>query len=216
MIWIFLSNLKTRNKTSIVKAGKMNIWDLKAPFYHMFRKIWPLNLIHKKETTSIQTLLSSIGDRQDVVLDMGCGCGDSFHLIQNAKHTFGMDQSLVMVKRYRNKTQRPVFVAKAEHLPLKSGSVSLFYVIGVCEYIKELSITLKEWKRSCRPTGNVILTSSPPVLFNKLRIIGGNRLYLRTSNVMKNLIKLSGFYVQKNLNSGSQQAFLLSIKNPGK
>jgi len=115
----------------------MKTWNLKAPLYSLFRKPWPLCIIHKRETENIISLLHLIPQQDGTGLDLGCGVGHSMKLSEDSMPLIGLDSSFIMARQASKTTNRPVVVADALSHPFKSKSLCLIMAVGLIEYLED-------------------------------------------------------------------------------
>ena len=158
----------------------MNLWDVKALFYSVARKPWPLNSIHKKETEIIKLLLHQVTINNPKVLDVGCGVGHSTALLNPEWNTIAVDKSKKMLHQARS-FNRGLVAADATALPFNSQTFDLIACIGLSEYIEDLDALLFEMFSLLRDGGFLLMTSSPESVFCQLRNIGGSKIHTRNA-----------------------------------
>lgn len=103
---------------------------------------------------------------ESLVLDLGCGTGRfTVRILKRYSGcTFGLDQSLEMLKRAAEKDAgRSVhwIAGDAHTLPLRSDTFDCVYMAMVIHHVREEAVALEEIRRLLKPGGRcVILTSS--------------------------------------------------------
>jgi len=167
----------------------MNLWEFKAGFYDSTRKLFPFNLILAKENANLKHLLAKIDLADGNILDVGTGTGTSLAFWGESAQLFALDSSFNMINKAKLKGSKNLIVGDALALPIKSDYFNLITAIGLLEYRKEKIALLKEFQRVLIPTGYLLLTYSQSGLFNFLRLLGGQRIYLLSSVEFNRLIK---------------------------
>jgi len=190
----------------------MNLWNLKAPLYNLFRKPWPLSRILGRETENIQELLRLFPQQEGSGLDIGCGTGRSMQLIAGTKKMLGFDGSFVMAKQAVQNTNHPVVVADALTLPFSAKSFSLITAIGLLEYLDDIEDFFAGCAAVLKPDGYMLVTSSPPGLFTSLRRASGNRINPRKADAVIETAGRFHFALIKKKFCFSQEVFLFSLR----
>jgi SAM-dependent methyltransferase len=104
-----------------------------------------------------------------LILDMGCGNGESTKYLQDAGFggCFGVDPSerLVSLSRARN-----LIVGKGQSLPFKQGSFDCVLVIGVLHHLSrfDLPIVIREIKRCLSKRGILAICEPCPGLWRTI------------------------------------------------
>ena len=184
----------------------MNTWDFWARLYRLVRKPWPLSVIMKNERQQLQHLISQLDQRIDIVIDLGCGTGDSAGMLANAC-SIGVDKSGEMLKRAKSRYD---FVIKADAslLPLRSLSNSLITAVGLSEYIGRIELFFKN-SAFLIPRGSYLLiTSSPRNFYTILRFVLGVAIYPREARRIILIAQGKGFCLISQKSFFSQDAFL--------
>lgn len=189
----------------------MNLWNLRAPFYRIFRKPWPLNAILKKESQLVHELLTTIEHGGGRALDIGCGIGHSMCFAPASFHIFGMDKSQRMVKTAAHSGISNILCADAEHLPLRNNSFDLILAIGLSEYLQALHRIFRQVKRTGKKESLLILTSSPPGFFSILRNLTGSKIIPRPASEIIRIAQSEGLSLISQKHFFSQDAFLFQI-----
>lgn len=115
------------------------------------------------------------------VLDLGCGTGDYYELLQNHSEKYvGVDFSATMIKqarlRYGNSLSgiEPIFMeGSAEALPLEDNRFDLVCAIGFIEYFDDSAVPIREIIRVLKPEGVLIIQSFQIDLYKKISKVTG-------------------------------------------
>ena len=189
----------------------MKTWNLKAPLYSLFRKPWPLCIIHKRETENIISLLHLIPQQDGTGLDLGCGVGHSMKLSEDSMPLIGLDSSFIMARQASKTTNRPVVVADALSHPFKSKSLCLIMAVGLIEYLEDSEKFFSACARSLQPGGFLLVTSSPPGLFTTLRKPGGNKIWIWNTEEIIEQAEWFTFEIVSKKSFYSQEVFLFRL-----
>ncbi len=189
----------------------MNIWNLKAPLYNLFRKPWPLNRILIRETVNFEALLQLVTPRGGTALDIGCGTGRSMKLSGDSMNFIGLDGSFNMAKQAAQNTNCPVVVADALTPPFSENSFSLVTVVGLLEYLDDLEVFFTSCAAVLKQGGHLLVTGSPPGLFTSLRRVGGTKIHPRKAVVIIETAKRYNFALVDKKSCFSQDAFLFGV-----
>jgi ubiquinone/menaquinone biosynthesis C-methylase UbiE len=151
------------------------------------------------------------------VLDLGTGRGNCLQYVPtNVTKIFALDKSSEMVALTSNKYKYvEISVGDVCHTPYASSSMDLIFCVGVSEYVEDADELLTEINRILREPGYAIFTSSPPNLFNWLRILFGHTLYLRTQESMIESIIHNGLKLLSTNRTVIQNQYLLVSKSLG-
>ena len=169
---------------------KMTSWAWKAPLYSRVRRLPFFKNLLASEQKKLAGLFEHVPQPVGLHLDVGSGTGDSLSLFQAGKVLICMDASLAMLHQL---PYSPKLLARAELLPFADQSVDFVSALGVLEYVPEAPAFFQEIRRVLRPQRFFLFTSSPPIWANQMRGIWGERLYLRSSQKVKQLFKQSGW-----------------------
>ena len=167
----------------------MSLWALKAPLYSCVRGIPLLHKILHNEKKQLTRLLHMM-PRSRLQLDIGSGSGDSLTLFHASRRLLCLDSSFAMLRRAPYPCK---LVAHAQHLPFAAATFDLISAIGVLEYVQDETRFLAEVHRTLQPHGFFLFTSSPRVPANFLRLLSGERLYLRNSTQVREAL-MSGHW----------------------
>lgn len=162
----------------------MSLWDVEAPFYRLIRHLPGLRRVLAAERQGLRTLLSELRLHGHVVLDVGCGDGESLRLIEAPCVRVGVDRSCRFAARTRRLTRVMTVVAESAALPCRSTSIDLVLCIGLLEYSRHLSATLAELVRVTRPGGHLLLTCSPAGLMTTARRLLGHAMTPMTDETL--------------------------------
>ena len=189
----------------------MNLWNLKAPLYNLFRKPWPLNRILRCETKNIQSLLRLVPQQDLVALDIGCGAGSSIKLLNGKIKAIGLDGSFNMAKQAFQNTNCPVVVADSLALPFAANAFNLITAIGLLEYLEDIEAFFSFSAAALIPGGYLLVTSSPPGLFTTLRRVGGNKIHPRKADFIIDSAERCNLNLVDKKSCFSQDVFLFTL-----
>jgi ubiquinone/menaquinone biosynthesis C-methylase UbiE len=194
----------------------MNTWNFYARFYRNYRTFWPFNWILHKEKANLLELLKLLPSEDWIILDIGCGVGDSLNLVSNIKMLIGLDSNKKMAQSAAQK-HSAIIIADAIHLPFKTHSISLFQMIGISEYLQNIHILFDE----CAQLGQsqlpfyILTTSSPRSLFNFIRKLTGHKIFIRKAKDIIQIAESKGLELVGYKSRFSQDAYLFkkTLKN---
>ena len=168
----------------------MTFWRWRAPAYSLRRHLPITRQILAAELKNISQLLKQFPPSQGFHLDLGSGTGDSLHILPPESKRVAVDAEIAMLKR-NPATWR--LAARAEVLPFPDGSFVFVSAIGLLEYIPQTEKFFGEVIRVLRPGGSFLFTSSQPNVANRLRWFWGDRLYLRSEEKIKLILRENGW-----------------------
>ena len=90
------------------------------------------------------------------VVDLGCGPGGITVLLRGVHHLVGIDSDRYYLIRFIDPSV-PRIQARAEHLPLKNGSLSVIVAISLVEHVADHVAFFRELARVLKPDGCVVL-----------------------------------------------------------
>lgn len=131
-----------------------------------------------------QEILNNEVKKNYLILDIGCGTGEQLNYLRNY-NILGLDISLEMAKKAKNKTGKFLFVGNAEYLPFKNKSfncvISLF---GALNHV-QINRVFKEVRRVL--TKNGVFIFSIANVYNLGWIIGSlkKRGLIKTKRAIK-------------------------------
>jgi len=175
-------------------GARTAIWNGKAAIYNSVRALPGIRQIYAAERHNVQRLVAGISAQRQ--LDLGCGTGSSLSCFRNSKQVILADASAAMlhiaVQRY------PEFSAVRldanAPLPFRDASFDLVSAVGLFEYLPEVQAVLQEIYRVATRDSHFVLTSSPPVWANRLRLTTGSRPILRPLSEMERALHQAGWY----------------------
>jgi len=107
-----------------------------------------------KYTSSLEEklMMKLIGEVQDhKILDIGCGTGNHLKLFQALESVpFGVDCSLFMLRKAKEKGNFKLILAKGEQLPIKDSAFDITILITTLEFCENPAKVLKEARRVTR------------------------------------------------------------------
>lgn len=139
--------------------------NLTAPLFDYIADIYGGNQIRAELEIFLRSCFSHQDCSGKIVVDIGCGTGDSFIFFAKMKaiHMVGVDTSFQSLKVARNKFEKvevfPVsFVAaKASTLPFADEAFNVVFSKGTLAYVREISQTIDECLRITKERGVIIL-----------------------------------------------------------
>jgi len=183
----------------------MSFWTWKAPLYSRVRHLPVLANLLQAEKKSLAALLRAIPPLPGRHLDIGSGTGDGLTLFDHTKKLVCVDASLAMLHQL---VHSPKLLARAEFLPFPDAAFDCVSALGVLEYVKEAQACLQEIRRVLTPQGVFLFTSSPPTLANYARGISGERLYLRSTAQIAELLRETGWRQRAHAQTWLQEQWL--------
>jgi ubiquinone/menaquinone biosynthesis C-methylase UbiE len=186
----------------------MDPWNFRAPFYNRVRRLWPINLILKRENANIDFLLSQIEPGGRTALDVGCGTGNGMMMVKKRMKVIGIDRSPGMAAIADRFHRGSVICGEVEKLPIKPGVIDLFVVIGLVEYLQNPSQLFDQLASVGRSRCLILATSSPANAFAMLRQMTGIRLWPRRYEEIISLAEQTRFTLVERRSCWTQDAFL--------
>jgi ubiquinone/menaquinone biosynthesis C-methylase UbiE len=177
------------------KNDKYVVWYQKKPST-AFSLLW--DLLQKK----FMALVPCSNNKEDVLLDVGCG--DGRYLFSSSKNkgyfSIGIDPnnevSLVPAKKRIKEAGLDAFLVRSvgESIPLKDSSVSVALCNSALDHTMEPMMVLKEIHRTLKEEGILILWQG---IYETKHSEHDTHLRTFTKDSITNLLKYSGFYVAK-------------------
>jgi predicted TPR repeat methyltransferase len=185
----------------------MKLWSVWAPLYRYLRRPWPLSAILRQEDEALLELLPTFA-KHACIVDLGCGSGHIGQLLSASAPIIGIDVSLVMLNTLSDTLYDPIN-ANARCLPLKTQSVDLVLVIGLCEYLNSLSVFFDSLARVMKPGGIAVVSTSPANLYTRLRTVLGHRIYVHSKRDLWERAENAGLRCLREKELFSQYLFVL-------
>jgi len=186
----------------------MDLWGLKARWYPWTRRIFPISWVFRREKENLRSLLAQVPIGDDWILDVGTGSGDTLSLLPDHR-VIACDRSIRMMRSLRRRfPQVPGVVASAEALPFSARSFPLVCSIGLMEYLQRPDDPLQEAHRILRPSGFLLITTSPPSLWNYGRLLLGHRLRFYRRQHFRQYLEAQGFSVLQVAHTFTQDQYL--------
>ncbi len=183
----------------------MSLWAWKAPLYSCIRALPLLSLILRAEKNQLARLLE-MTPSPTLHLDIGSGSGDSLPLFHASTRLLCMDSSLAMLRRLPHALK---LAARAEQLPFAATTFDLISAVGVLEYVKDDARFFEEAHRVLQPQGFFLFTSSPRAPANYLRMLSGERLYLRSTAQVRAALLAESWRVVAHARTFMQEQWLV-------
>ena len=186
----------------------MGLWDLKAKRYDGCRRIGAVRWILEEEKQNLRSLLVSVSDSPQTVVDAGTGTGSTLDIFPDSLRTIVLDRSLAMVKLAGKNRSITGIVGDIRCLPFRARSIPFLSVIGVLEYIPDYQAFLDEARHAVAEKGYFLVTISPPGMLNTLRNLLGHPLYPIRIDEWESAMKRFPFVCLQSRKSLLQMQFL--------
>lgn len=127
----------------------------------IWEKVWTKNLITSDYSLKYLDFMQGIEDTLNVgslVLEAGCGTGQTLGLLSGRHDTVGLDISRAALNLARNNCKTPVLGSIFE-IPFKDNTFDLVYNSGVIEHFEDPTnvAAIREMARVTKPSGRVII-----------------------------------------------------------
>jgi len=190
----------------------LNIWDLKAGWYHGIHSLPLLRRISKEEIDKLKFLMTNKCLQPLTVLAIGTGTGLSLEVFPSTVSVFGMDRSKKMIKRNIRRKLFSGIVGEACCLPFEDCAVYFISALGLTEYLPDKKKFLQEVRRILCSGGHFLVTIALPGIISLLRNFLGNRIYAINTSEWESLIQTLGFEVIDREHTLFQVQYLISTK----
>jgi ubiquinone/menaquinone biosynthesis C-methylase UbiE len=185
----------------------MKLWSFYAIIYNKWRLCWPLCQILNREKINLKKLLTLLPQEEWDICDIGSGVGHSLDLVTKSRKMIAVDVTFKMAQILHQKGLT-VIVADGLQLPFQAGSFSLIQVIGVSEYIHDLSLLFRELSRIGQARLYILFTSSPLSMITLARYLTGHKIYPRKFHSVVTLASSLDYQLIGHTNTISQEAYL--------
>jgi ubiquinone/menaquinone biosynthesis C-methylase UbiE len=188
----------------------MSSWEFLSGFYHACRRLPGMRLILDAEIRNCRDLWSRMPATPARILDVGTGAGSSLTVFPDGTPVIAVDASRKMLRRafLRRPGLEPV-QARACALPLRDHSFSAVSAVGLTEYLPQPELFLSEIARVSSPGAYLLITFARKNTLNRLRILVGNRLYLRNAEHWRSAVEAAGWEIKGQADSLLQNQQLL-------
>jgi len=190
----------------------LSLWDIKARWYEAIRHVRLIEWILRAEKNNILKLIEDEGIAADIVLDIGSGSGEAGSLFPHTTKIIAIDRSYSMLAQCSSKG---FFAVRGDalYLPAASDYFSCVVSIGVSEYISRLDDFFSEAGRVLKNKGYFITTRAQPNMFNRLRMISGERVRCHRENKFISSAEAEGFILKRKMTSLIQVQYLFQKNN---
>jgi ubiquinone/menaquinone biosynthesis C-methylase UbiE len=158
-------------------------------------------LYREEQEAKIRTAMDKLTlEKEDVVLDAGCGTGLLFeHVAGRAGSTIGTDVSKGLLKEAKKKTKAfknsALILADADNLPFLSGTFDTAFALTLLQNMPSPRVTLNEINRVSKPNAPIAVTGLRKVFsqdaFAKLLNQAGLRIaFLKTDEKMRDYVSV--------------------------
>ena len=106
--------------------------------------------------SQIEKLLDSKNKSVDI-LDVGCGTGINFKILNRFGKVTGIDNSQLAINFCQKRGIKDVLKGEAEKLPLTDNSYDLVCAFDLIEHMDDDKKALREFYRVCKPSGYVFI-----------------------------------------------------------
>ncbi len=113
--------------------------------------------VHKHHAQRKAEIISSISQKNDIILDVGCGVGEYLTLLDKAHSVQGIDFSQEMISISNSKTKSPLYIGDATSLPFKNNSFDLVYCVGLLHHLKKPDKVYSSMKELARVSKRDVL-----------------------------------------------------------
>jgi SAM-dependent methyltransferase len=93
-----------------------------------------------------------------VIVDIGCGTGATAHSLGQVGRVVGVDFSPLALRACASRGLRELLRARAEAIPLASGSVDAIVATDILEHLDDDLAALNEFRRILKPGGQIVMT----------------------------------------------------------
>ncbi|MCD6117688.1 class I SAM-dependent methyltransferase [bacterium] len=185
----------------------MSFWDIKAKRYEAIRHVRLIEWILRAEKDNIRKLIDEEGIAADIVLDIGSGSGEAGSLFPDSTQITAIDTSFSMLVQCRSKG---FFAVRGDalYLPAASNYFNCVISIGVSEYIKRLDSFFSEAGRVLKKGGYFITTRAQPNIFNRLRMVSGERVRCHRENKFISSAEAEGLILKRKMTGFIQVQYL--------
>lgn len=140
------------------------------------------------ERQAVRSLLNTTDlDNTSIVVDLGTGAAGP-PVLKNYAISIGIDWAFNMLKMAKRFDCASFFIqGDSLSTPIKSSAADVITAIGLTEYLRDHDAFLTETGRILKPGGHLLITTSPPNIFNYLRHLYNPKLNLKNSDYWRRL-----------------------------
>ena len=186
----------------------MGLWDAEAKWYNGWRRMPAVRWILEQEKRNLRTLIDSIADFPETVVDFGTGAGSTLDIFPGSARITGMDGSFSMITLAAKERPLTGVVGDIRHPPFRKGSIRFLSAVGVLEYIPDFRVFLREAESILTENGYLLVTISPSGVLNRFRILLGHPLYPVRTRLWKMAVETLPFVRVNSRKSLLQMQFL--------
>ncbi len=187
-------------------------WKKLAALYPLLRAN-PISAFILRQEIEVQkaTFSPIYNESFAIVGDVGVGRGHSLYLQpEGATLKIAIDNCTKMILLDSTRYKDTCFLAgDALNLPFQPESFDLLLCVGLSEYISNIEHLLSQLHLMLKPGRYLFLTSSPQNALTFLRKFMGPKLYPRTADEFKSIIKNNDFKIIHQGSTFSQHQYLL-------
>ncbi len=186
----------------------MGLWDLEAKWYDGWRRMPAVRWILEGEKRNLRSLIDSISDFPQAVVDFGTGAGSTLDIFPGSIRITGMDKSFSMITLAGKGRPLTGVVGDIRRPPFRRGSIRFLSVIGVLEYIPDYRAFLREAEIILSEKGYLLVTVSPSGFLNRVRSLLGHPLFPIRTEEWEMSVQLLPFVRLQGRKSAFQMQFL--------
>lgn len=191
-----------------------SIWHITGHFYSLFRAIPGIHFIYHQEKKALAELLGKLEPKNSIRhLDLGSGNGSTYEIFPKNHKIVAIDYSPSMLAALKNRYPEVQTICGDLFDTIPDEKYELISIIGVSEYVAELSELLHLASAHLEKNGVLLITAAIPNLWNQLRRLHGHRLWLRNPETLRNMLEKEGFHIIAEKHTLLQIQLLASLKS---
>lgn len=152
-----------------------------------------------------------VGHVEGWVIDFGAGNGEFWTLVEPSARLIlsdvALEDSLTSIEASR-------IVMDATVPCIRKGSISAIVALGLLEYLPNLKETFKRWRWIAADDCSLVVTSSPPTVFNYMRFMIDRTMQIRQDEYILRCLAETGWQIlDKPIRSGWQSQFVAAVRS---